>query len=46
MKISIQQYKTKIPIVVRRITPQQLCEEQLARITQRISNINNNLRSV
>lgn len=44
MKISIKQYKTKIPVVVRRITPQQLCEEQLARISERISNINKSLR--
>lgn len=45
MKVSIKQYKTKDAVVVRRISPQQLCEEQLARISQRIKNINTSLRS-
>lgn len=45
MKISIKQYKTKDSVAVRRISPQQLCEEQLARISERISNINKSLRS-
>lgn len=46
MKISIKQYQTKTPILVRKITAQQLCEEQLSRINQLITNINNDLRGV
>jgi len=46
MKIPIKQRKSKLPIAVRRISPQQLCEEQLNRINERIRNINANLRSI
>jgi len=46
MKISINEYKHKAPIKVRRITPQRLCEEQLTRINNLIQTINADLRSV
>lgn len=45
MKIPIKQYKTKDFVVVRRISPQRLCEEQLERINNRIKNINASMRS-
>jgi len=45
MKISIKQYQNKTAIKVRHLSPQQVCEDKLAKIVSQINSINNQLRS-